>query len=106
MLTSTVTLVSSGAARSLGTRPTGSNDCKPGVADSAAPNVAQLRGALQATGYRELGALDFELLQQQQQVVLRGRVGSYYLKQRATAALQQVRGVRSVLNELEVMRAS
>lgn len=58
--------------------------------------------ALRSTGYPELADLDVEL--REGLVVLRGTIGSYFLKQRAQAAVQHVCGVVAVRNELNVMR--
>lgn len=61
----------------------------------------QIEQALQATGYRTFRNLHVRVAGGR--AILRGRVPSYYLKQKAQAVTLTVCGVDEVQNELEVV---
>jgi osmotically-inducible protein OsmY len=62
--------------------------------------IEQLQLALARTGYTCLR--DVQMSVEEGLVVLKGRVPSYYLKQRAQVAALEIESVRGVRNELEV----
>lgn len=102
MTNSTGSIATPQASRASQARPSlGLEHDLPLRARGLSPRV-QVIEALRSTGYRELAELEVEL--REGQVVLRGTIGSYYLKQRAQAAVLSVGGVVSVRNELNVIR--
>ncbi len=78
--------------------------CLKPVEQSPWPEVClgTVTQALRRTGVFELQFLEPEI--SGHDVILRGSVGSYYLKQRAQAAVMELPGVNRVRNELTVTR--
>ncbi|MCY2962582.1 MAG: BON domain-containing protein [Planctomycetota bacterium] len=78
--------------------------CVKPVDKSLRPDVClgTVAQALRRTGVFELQSLEPEI--SGHDVILRGSVGSYYLKQRAQAAVMELPGVNRVRNELTVTR--
>jgi osmotically-inducible protein OsmY len=64
------------------------------------PVLEDLRRRLKETGYHELRQLD--VTYHEGLVVLRGRVGSYYVKQLAQSVLMRVEGICLLVNSIEV----
>ena len=80
---------------------TSTNTASPSAPDSDnSILVGQITAALAATG--RAGLRDLDVVASGGQVVLRGRVNSYFHKQLAQAAALSVTGVGRVKNEVEV----
>lgn len=58
---------------------------------------------LSNSGYAELGKLSIIFDERGRVVTLRGRVSSYYLKQRAQEIGKLMEGVQQIVNKLEVV---
>lgn len=70
------------------------------VLESDEKLAAAVTRALGAWGYCPLAAVAVSV--QEGQVVLRGRVPTYYLKQMAQSAAMSAPGIKALRNELEV----
>lgn len=73
-----------------------------GLDDTPTDDLAEIAGErLRATGYPELRNIDCSC--RRGQLILRGRVTSYFQKQLAQETLRTLPGKRSILNEVEVV---
>ncbi|QDV73776.1 BON domain-containing protein [Botrimarina mediterranea] len=62
-----------------------------------------LAAMFQSSGYAELGKLEIDFTEHGRVLVLRGRVSSYYIKQRAQEIGKLMEGVQQIVNKLGVV---